>query len=100
MCLAENFNIPISPEWLLNALIISTILAIATPPVPGGAITGYAILFMQLGIPVEALTIAVSLDVLIDFIITGTDVSALQAELIDLSSSTNMLNEKILHKPL
>jgi Na+/H+-dicarboxylate symporter len=77
---------------------MSTLLAIATPPVPGGALTCYTVLFVQLGIPLEALTIAVALDVVADFIITSTDLTYFQMELIEITDQLGMLDKKMLHR--
>lgn len=97
LCMAEVYSVPISPIWLTTALIISIILAVATPPIPGGPLVCFAILFMQLNIPAEALSIVIIPNVLLDFIGTATDIFCLQNELIELSSSLNMIDRERLH---
>lgn len=96
--MSEIYNIPITAVVLIILAIMSTLLAIATPPVPGGALTCYTVLFVQLGIPLEALTIAVALDVVADFIITSADLAYFQIELIEITDQLCMLDKKILHK--
>ena len=54
-------------------IFTASILAVATPPIPGGAATAYTVLFAQLGIPPAAVAIALACDTLFDFIATGSD---------------------------
>lgn len=56
-----------SPIWLVVAALVSGILTIATPPIPGGALSCYTVLFAQLGIPVEGVALAISIDLIMDY---------------------------------
>jgi len=95
---AEVYQVAITPVFLIMLIIMSTLLAIATPPFPGGALTCYSVLFVQLGIPLEALTIAVALDIVTDFIITSTDLIYFQIEIIEITDQLGMLDKDVLHK--
>lgn len=95
---AETYAIQCSPVWFLLAIFTSTVLAIAAPPIPGGTLTCYTILFAQLGLPEEALAVALALDVLFDFMATGVNMYSLQMELLIQARRMNMLNLKILQK--
>ena len=53
--MAEIYGVKISPVWLITALIIAVVLAVATPPIPGGALACYTILLLQLEIPAQAI---------------------------------------------
>lgn len=68
---AASYGVSCSFSWLIEAIVVSTIVAISTPPIPGGAAIGYALLFSQLGIPEEALAVVLILDVVTDFIVTA-----------------------------
>lgn len=96
---AEVYGVECSVTWVILAIFASAILAIASPPIPGGTLTCYTILFMQLGIPEEALVAALALNVLCDFIATGFNMFCLQMELIVQAKNTDNLNIKLLHKP-
>lgn len=98
LCMAEIFGTPISLSWVVMALITSCILAIAAPPVPGGSITCYTILFTQLGLPAEAVAIIITLNVIFDFLATSANVLCLQTELIELAGDIDMLDYEVLHK--
>ena len=63
---AEIYHIEVSVSWLLMAVIVSTLVVIALPPIPGADILGYSILFSSLGIPGEALVLATGIDILMD----------------------------------
>ena len=81
---------------LVIAVIISTVIAIATPPIPGGGAVGYTVLFAQMGIPMEALAIALTIDIITDFIITAFEMLALPLSLVNIAASLGMIDEKIL----
>ena len=97
---AEVFAVQCSVTWIVLAVFAGTILAIASPPIPGGTLTCYTILFAQLGIPEDALVAAMALNVLCDFIATGINMFCLQMELVVQAKNTDTLNIKILKKDL
>lgn len=92
LCLAEVYGVAISLPWVMNAMVISFLLAVAAPPVPGGALTCYMMLTAQLGLPSEAVAIAIAFNVILEFVTTAVNVAGLQLELVELSSSFGMLN--------
>ena len=96
ICMAEIYGVRISPVWLITALIIAVVLAVATPPIPGGALACYTILLLQLEIPAQAIVVAVAINVILDFFATAVDLFCLEAELTELAGSLGMLDvEKI-----
>ena len=96
--MAAYYEVNVSVLWFIIAVLICSFVAIATPPVPGGAIAAYTVIFAQLGIPSEAVAIVVALDILFDFIATAFDGAFLQLELIRQAEGNNMLNYNILRK--
>ncbi len=96
--MASYYKVKVSLLWFIIAIVVCTFVAIATPPVPGGAIAAYTIIFAQLGIPSDAVAIVVSLDILFDFIATAFDGSFLQLELIRQSDENKMLDYDVLRK--
>lgn len=90
--MASYYKIEVSLLWLLIAVLVCSFVAIATPPVPGGALAAYTIIFAQLGIPQTAVAIVISIDIIFDFIATAFDSSFLQLELIRQADSNKMLN--------
>jgi Na+/H+-dicarboxylate symporter len=92
LSLAEIYGVTISVSWLITAMLISVILAIAAPPIPGSAITCYAILFAQLNIPIEGITILVAFNIVVDAIGTSTNLFCLQSLLVMVADSLDMLD--------
>jgi Na+/H+-dicarboxylate symporter len=96
--MASYYKVNVSVLWFIIAVILCTFVAIATPPVPGGAIAAYTVIFAQLGIPSAALAIVVTMDILFDFISTAFDGAFLQLELIRQADENKMLNYDTLRK--
>ena len=95
---AEVYAVECSLTWFVLVIFTGTLLAIASPPIPGGTLTCYTILFAQLGIPEVALVAALALDVLCDFVATGFNMLCLELELVLQAKNTGLLNTKIMHK--
>lgn len=94
---AKMYNVDVSIAWIIITMIVVTTISIALPPIPGGALACYSILFTQLGIPQEALGITMILDIFIDFISTGIDTLLRQCELVLVSGSIDLLDRSVLH---
>lgn len=95
---AEMYGVECSLTWFVLAIFTSVVLAIASPPIPGGTLTCYTILFTQLGLPEEAIVVALALNVLLDFVATGMNMFCLQLELLLQARRLKMVNDKILQK--
>lgn len=95
---AEMCDIQITLPWLIIGLITNILVSSASPPVPGGLITGFTVAFTQLGIPLEVLGIAIAVSTLTEFPATSCIVSNWQINLIDVADSLNMLDKEKLHK--
>ncbi len=93
---AEIYKVSISPAWFIMMLLTSIILSLATPPIPGGAITAYTVLLTQLSIPSTALAIVLACDTIFDFINTGCDQFLLPFAIINQSGKLGMLNNDML----
>lgn len=96
ICMAESYGIAVTPTWLITLFITAWVIAAAAPPVPGGALTCYTILIIRLGIPTEAISIAIALNVIIEFVVTAVNLFCLQLELTELSGELEMLDTKTL----
>ena len=65
-------------------------------PIPGGAISCYTLMFLQLGIPLEAISLAVAANVVLDFTCTAGNLHALLVQLAHGAKKLGMLDETIL----
>lgn len=99
MFMAGIYGVDITLPWMFICIIVCGLLSIATPPIPGGALTCFTVLFAQLGIPAEAIALSMAADVLLDFLITASDLCCLQAELTLTTEKLCMLDvQKIKNK--
>ena len=98
MYTAEVYGVECSLTWFVMAVFTGCLLAIAAPPIPGGTLTCYTIMFSQLGLPEEALVVALALDVLFDFIATGMNVFCLQMELLIQAKKMGRLDHAVLNE--
>ena len=94
--MAAYYEVNVSLLWFVFAIIICSFVAIATPPVPGGAIAAYTVIFSQLGIPSEAVAIVVAMDIIFDLVATAFDGAFLQLELVRQADENNMLDFEVL----
>ena len=95
---ANMFSVSITIPGFILLLLTAYIFSIATPPVAGGSIPVYALLFEQVGIPLEALTIAITLYVILDFIETAFKVCCVQTELLHAAHKTGMVDMSLFKK--
>ena len=61
---------------------------------------GFTIVFAQLGIPTEAMAIAIALNAITDFPLTAMNVTGWQLTMIDVADCLDMLNKETLRKQL
>lgn len=93
-CMAEYYGVQITVMWMVTAVLTAGLLAMAAPPVPGGGLTIYTIMFAQLGIPGEAVAIAVALNSILDFVMTSSNLLCLQVEVTIASESLELLDKE------
>ncbi len=98
MGLAEYYGVAMPLSWVVKGVLTSGLLAIAAPPVPGGSLTCYTVLLAQLGIPEQAVALAIAGNVILDFFMTSCGVSCLQSELLLSAKQLGLLDEGILKK--
>jgi len=85
-----------SVSWLIMGVLVCTVIAMATPPVPGGATIAYTMLFTQMGLPLEYLGVVLAIEMLTDFIITSSNIFCLPLTLTSLAARFDMLDTDIL----
>lgn len=96
--LAEFYGVAMPLSWVVTGVLVSGLLAMAAPPVPGGSLTCYTVLLTQLGIPEEAIGLAVAGNVILDFFMTACGVSCLQVELLLAANKLGMLDRDCLER--
>lgn len=94
--LAEFYGMAMPVSWVVTAVITSGLVAIATPPVPGGFTVSCTVLLAQLGIPMEAVALVIAANVILDFFMTSCGLSCLQSELLLAANKLGMLDRELL----
>ena len=96
MCMAQMFSVDISWSALITMTLTAFLLAIAAPAVPGSGVSVMTLLFTVYGIPLEALSVIISLDVITDRIVTSSIVTNAQLDLIQVADRLGDLNKDTL----
>lgn len=95
---SQLYHVEVSLVWFVTAVLVISIITVALPPVPGGTLACYTIVFLQLGIPAGAIAVAMVLDVVFDFVSTGFDTVYRQCELVLQADRVGMLDKEKLRK--
>lgn len=89
---AGEYGVACDPVWVGTAVFVACVLAIAAPPVPGGSAVVFAMLFAQMGIPEEALALALAVDVVADFYVTAFEQVCQLNTLVNVSAELDMID--------
>ena len=98
MYAAEVYGISVSVIWYIFAVILTVIVVVAEPPVPGVTLLAYAAVFSQLNIPAKALAVALVANTIFSFFTSALNQAMLQTELVLQADNAGMLNTEILRK--
>ena len=89
---ADLYGIEVTWVWLLAAFLLSFILSVATPPVLGGTTVCFSILFSQLGIKAEALSVIISVNAVFEFLTVAANNYCLQSQIVLLGNKFDKLD--------
>jgi len=95
---AVHFQVAISPGWLLVAWLLSIIMFVATPPVPGANLLAYIMIFDFLTVPDVVLIDAMIFEVLFGIFASAGNQTMLLMDLILQSDEIGLLDRKQLIK--
>lgn len=93
---AKLFDVPCSANWLVSAGFIAFMMSFSAPPVPGGSLIAYTLLFDRLGIPSDALAMVLAIDVVFDFLLTTVNIYCLPLALLNSASVQGLLDRDVL----
>ena len=91
--MAESYGVSITPQFLVMAVLTMGLLAMATPPIPGGSLSVFTVMFAQLGIPAGAVALAVAANAILDFFMTAAGIACLQVQVMLAAKSVGMLDQ-------
>jgi Na+/H+-dicarboxylate symporter len=91
---ADLYGIEVTWAWILAAFLLSFILSVATPPVLGGTTVCFSILFSQLGIRADALSVIISVNAVFEFLTVAVNNYCLQSQIVLLGNNLDKLDLK------
>ena len=95
---AVQFDVSISVAWLVIAWMLSVVMFVATPPVPGANLLAYIMIFDLLGVPDMVLIDAMIFEVLFGIFASAGNQTMLQMDMIMQSDSIGLLDRDQLKK--
>lgn len=78
---AQSYQTPLSLVGMFIAVFSTVLLMVASPPVAGGMLSCYAVIFSQLGIPAKGLGVIATLNIFLDFFCTAINVVTIEMTL-------------------
>ena len=84
--MAAQYHVEISATWIILAFFLSIVLVASVPNIPGATVSVLTLLYAQLGIPAEALSLMIALNAVLQFLTVAIDVWCLQCEIVCLSA--------------
>lgn len=93
---AQTYHVTVTLTWLVTAVLLTTVLVVASPPVAGVGLLMYAALLTQLQIPQSALIGAMVADILFGFLVSAVNQTMLQMELTLEADRLHLLDQQTL----
>lgn len=93
---AKYYGVSADIPWLIMSVVLILVASISVPPVTGCDVMVFTLIYMQLGIPMETLTVAVALTSIMDFFSTSGNMTILLNVILNVANSEGMLDEDIL----
>ncbi len=93
--LASLYGIDLGINEVLTIVITATIASIGTAGIPSAGIIMLTVIFTQIGIPLEGITLLLGVDRLLDMMRTSVNVSGDLCVSCVIASSENKINEKV-----
>lgn len=94
---AYTSGTPVTPLWLINAIIFAVILLVAAPPIPGVNLLSYVVIIEQLNIAREFVIAAMIFDIIFDLFASAANQMMLQMDLMIQADGYGMLDRRKLH---
>lgn len=96
---ALSVGMPVSLAVMLRIVVISIILAISAPPIPGSAFVVMPIMFAACGIPMEAFPLAVIFSTIIGYFLPPINGFNLQLEVLMTAKKLGLVKDDVLKAP-
>ncbi len=90
------YQVEVTPSWIAAAIVGIILISIAAPPIPGGGMAILSTTLTLLGIPLEGLAVAVPLEMIMEYLVCGVNLLALQVILIKTADKLDKLDLSVL----
>lgn len=85
--MAMDYEIAISPIWVIISVIMSFILVSAMPNIPGALASVITVVYAQLGLPAEAIALMIAINAILQFLTVAVDTCCMQILTLDFASA-------------
>lgn len=96
---AQQHQVAADHMWLLTAAALSTVLAVATPPLNGANLLAFVVAFAYLGIPLDVFLDVMVFDIIFGVLCIATDQAMLQLDTILQAERMGFLDKEVLRAP-
>jgi len=93
---ASISNVTVSLPWFIFAVLISALMSIASPPVPGAGTIAFTMIFTQLNLPTEALGVMLAISMITEFVETASIVFTIPMGLAQVAGNYGLLDTNTL----
>lgn len=93
-------QINVDPVWIISAVALSVVMAIATPPITGANLLSFVAVFTYLGISNDAILDVMIFDLVFGVLCIAFDQAMLQLEMVSQAKRMGLLNEDTLRAPM
>ena len=97
---AQMQGLSIDQLWILTAVVLSVIMAVATPPMTGANLLSFVAVFSYLGISSDVILDVMVFDIIFGVLCIAFDQAMLQIETIYQAKKMGFLNVEVLRAPL
>lgn len=91
-------GMPITPVWMLSAVVFALILLVAAPPIPGVDLLSYVVIIGQLGISRKFIIAAMIFDIVFNIFASAANQMMLQMDLVLQADKVGLINHATLRK--
>jgi Na+/H+-dicarboxylate symporter len=95
---ASSQQIELTPLWIVAAILVTIMIYVVTPPLPGVDLLTYIGVFQQLGIDQSAVIAAMVFDILFFLFASAANQSLLQVELVLQAQQYGLLDRDVLRR--
>lgn len=78
--MANAYGVKISAVWVFTAIVLAIVLIASVPNIPGASVSVFTLMFAQLGLPNEALSLMIAIYAVLQFPVVAVDIWCLISE--------------------